>query len=141
MIVEMAETGAGVLICSKPQWVDEIVARELGMTLISIDHYISDRYGLQPMQKILTTKFPQIHTMICENLEMRQLDSLFQDLVNIALRDRKISEDEKILIKSLYLENDSDRAGLETEKGDVFPFDKHELGDFLSGQRKNIFSI
>ncbi len=102
MIVEMAEAGVGVLICSDPQWHVEIVARELGMTLISIDHYVSDRYGLQPMQKILTMKFPQIHTKICENLEMRQLDSLFQDLVNITLRDKKISEDEKVLVKSIY---------------------------------------
>ena len=102
MIIEMAEAGAGVLICSNPNWVVEIVARELGMTLISIDHYISDRYGLQPMQKILTEKFPQVHTRICENLEMRQLDSLFQDLVNISLRDNKITDDEKVLVKSIY---------------------------------------
>ncbi len=72
------------------------------MSLISIDHYVSDRYGLQPMQKILTIKFPQIHTRICENLEMRPLDSLFQDLVNIILRDRKITDDEKVLVKSIY---------------------------------------
>lgn len=102
MIIEMAEAGVGVLICSNPNWVVEIVARELGMTLISIDHYISDRYGLQPMQRLLTEGFPEIHTRICENLEMMQLDSLFQELVNITLRDNKITEDEKVLVKSIY---------------------------------------
>lgn len=102
LIIEMAEAGTGVLISSDPNWTAEIVARELGMTLISIDHYISDRYGLQSMQKLLITNFPQIQTKICENLEMRQLDDLIQDLVNIALRDGKISEEEKKLIKSIY---------------------------------------
>ena len=40
--------------------------------------------------------------IISKALEMNQLDELTQDLVTIALRDGKVTEDEKKLIKSIY---------------------------------------
>ncbi|MHA2232809.1 MAG: Nif3-like dinuclear metal center hexameric protein [Candidatus Hodarchaeales archaeon] len=72
MIIQMAEYGTDVLISSDPNWVVEIIARELGMTLIAIDHYTSERYGLQAMQQILTTAFPKIPTIILENVDSIQ---------------------------------------------------------------------
>ncbi|MFQ5979387.1 MAG: Nif3-like dinuclear metal center hexameric protein [Candidatus Heimdallarchaeota archaeon] len=68
LIVEMQEYGVDVLISSDPNWMGEIIARELGLTLIAIDHYISERYGLQAMKKILATAFPEIETIILEDL-------------------------------------------------------------------------
>ena len=61
-----------MLISSDPNWVVEIIARELGMTLIAIDHYTSERYGLQAMQQILTTAFPKTPTIILENVDSIQ---------------------------------------------------------------------
>lgn len=72
MIIEMSEMGADVLISSDPNWVVEILARELGMTLIAIDHYTSERYGLQAMQKLLTTAFPKNPTSILEYVDSIQ---------------------------------------------------------------------
>lgn len=72
MIIQMADYGADVLISSDPNWVVEIIARELGMTLIAIDHYTSERYGLQTMQQILTTAFPKTPIIILENLDSIQ---------------------------------------------------------------------
>jgi putative NIF3 family GTP cyclohydrolase 1 type 2/rhodanese-related sulfurtransferase len=69
MIIQMSEFGTDVLVSSDPNWVVEIIARELGMTLIAIDHYTSERYGLQAMQQILTTSFRRIPTIILENVE------------------------------------------------------------------------
>ncbi|MHA2291651.1 MAG: Nif3-like dinuclear metal center hexameric protein [Candidatus Hodarchaeales archaeon] len=72
MIIQMADYGTDVLISSDPNWVVEIIARELGMTLIAIDHYSSERYGLQAMQQILTTAFPKTPTIILENVDSIQ---------------------------------------------------------------------
>jgi putative NIF3 family GTP cyclohydrolase 1 type 2 len=66
MIIEMAEAGVGVLISSDPNWVVEIVARELGITLISIDHYKSEKYGLLSMKNILEEQFPGVPITILE---------------------------------------------------------------------------
>jgi rhodanese-related sulfurtransferase/putative NIF3 family GTP cyclohydrolase 1 type 2 len=72
MIIQMADYGIDVLISSDPNWVVEIIARELGMTLIAIDHYTSERYGLQAMQQILTTAFHKTPTIILENVDSIQ---------------------------------------------------------------------
>jgi rhodanese-related sulfurtransferase/putative NIF3 family GTP cyclohydrolase 1 type 2 len=72
MIIQMSEFGTDVLVSSDPNWVVEIIARELGMTLIAIDHYTSERYGLQAMQQILTTSFRRIPTIILENVDSIQ---------------------------------------------------------------------
>ncbi|MFQ5979658.1 MAG: Nif3-like dinuclear metal center hexameric protein [Candidatus Heimdallarchaeota archaeon] len=72
MIIQMANYGADVLISSDPNWVVEIIARELGMTLIAIDHYTSERYGLQAMQQLLITAFPKTPTIILENVDSVQ---------------------------------------------------------------------
>jgi len=69
MIIEMAELGVDVLISSDHNWVVETIARELGMMLIEIDHYSSERYGLQTMQKILKHAFPTTPTTILENID------------------------------------------------------------------------
>jgi hypothetical protein len=103
MIIEMAEAGVGVQISSDPNWVVEILARELGMTLISINHYISEYYGLSSMQKILTTQFPQIPVSVCEKIKTIQLDDLVQDLYNLALKDGNLSKDEDRLIETVII--------------------------------------
>lgn len=72
MITEMQEYGVDVLISSDPNWMGEIIARELGLTLIAIDHYISERYGLQSMEKLLAKSFPETETIILENLDSIQ---------------------------------------------------------------------
>ncbi len=77
MIIEMADHGAGILISSDHNWVVETIARELNITLVEIDHYISEKYGLQTMQRLLTKKFPSIPTYIMENLENIQCE--FED--------------------------------------------------------------
>ena len=69
MVVEMADLGVDVLISSDHNWVVETIARELDMTLIEIDHYSSERYGLHTMRKILTNAFPTTPTTILENVD------------------------------------------------------------------------
>ncbi|MHA2296330.1 MAG: Nif3-like dinuclear metal center hexameric protein [Candidatus Hodarchaeales archaeon] len=69
MIVELADLGVDVLISSDHNWVVETIARELGMTLIEIDHYISEQYGLQSMQRYLRNVFPEIPVFILENID------------------------------------------------------------------------
>lgn len=69
MIIEMADMGVDVLISSDLNWIVETVARELGVTLIEIDHYISERYGLQSMKKLLSNKFPDTPVYILENID------------------------------------------------------------------------
>ncbi|MHA2030193.1 MAG: Nif3-like dinuclear metal center hexameric protein [Candidatus Hodarchaeales archaeon] len=72
LIIQMAEYGTDVLVSSDPNWVVEIIARELGMTLIAIDHYTSERYGLQAMQQLLISSFHEIPTIILENVDSIQ---------------------------------------------------------------------
>ncbi|MHA1977710.1 MAG: Nif3-like dinuclear metal center hexameric protein [Candidatus Hodarchaeales archaeon] len=72
MIIEMADNGVEILISSDHNWTDEIIARELGITLIDIDHYSSERFGLHTMQKILTQAFPDVPTTILENMDSFQ---------------------------------------------------------------------
>ncbi len=72
MVIEMADFGADVLISSDHNFVVETIARELGMTLVEIDHYVSERYGLYSMQRILGTAFPDIPVTILENIESIQ---------------------------------------------------------------------
>jgi putative NIF3 family GTP cyclohydrolase 1 type 2 len=74
MIIEMAEYGAGILISSDHNWVVETIARELGITLIDINHYASERYGLQTMQKLMTTTFPSTPNTILENVDEVECD-------------------------------------------------------------------
>ena len=69
MIIEMADMGVDVLISSDINWVVETVAREVGVTLIEIDHYVSERYGLQSMKKLLSSKFPGTPVNILENID------------------------------------------------------------------------
>jgi putative NIF3 family GTP cyclohydrolase 1 type 2 len=72
MIIEMADNGAEILISSDHTWTDEIIARELGIILIDIDHYSSERFGLHTMRNILTHTFPDVPTTILENLDSFQ---------------------------------------------------------------------
>ncbi len=69
MMIEMADLGVDVLISSDPNWVVETVARELGMTLVEIDHYRSERHGLLPMKKLLERAFPRTPTRVLENVD------------------------------------------------------------------------
>jgi putative NIF3 family GTP cyclohydrolase 1 type 2 len=69
MIIQMADLGVDVLISSDYNWVVETVARELGVSLVEIDHYISERYGLHTMRKLLTNEFPETPTSILENID------------------------------------------------------------------------
>jgi putative NIF3 family GTP cyclohydrolase 1 type 2/rhodanese-related sulfurtransferase len=79
MVIEMHDYGVDALISSDLIFVVEIVARELGMTLIAIDHYKSERYALQAMQRLLTEAFPRVPTTILENHDFIQcpLDTCF----------------------------------------------------------------
>ena len=72
MVIEMHDYGVDALISSDLIFVVEIVARELGMTLIAIDHYKSERYALQAMQRVLTEAFPGVPTTILENHDFVQ---------------------------------------------------------------------
>jgi len=72
MVVEMADYGVDILISSDLTFVVETLARELGMTLIEIDHYNSERYGLYSMQRMLSTAFPDLPVTILENIESIQ---------------------------------------------------------------------
>ncbi|MHA2174107.1 MAG: Nif3-like dinuclear metal center hexameric protein [Candidatus Hodarchaeales archaeon] len=72
MIIEMADNGVEILISSDHNWTDETIARELGITLISIDHYSSERFGLHTMRNILISKFPAVPTTILENMDSFQ---------------------------------------------------------------------
>jgi putative NIF3 family GTP cyclohydrolase 1 type 2 len=74
MIIEMADMGVDVLISSDANWVVETVARESGVTLIEIDHYVSERYGLQSMKKLLSREFPSTPVHILENIDNIQCD-------------------------------------------------------------------
>jgi len=74
MIIEMADMGVDVLVSSDHNWVVETVARECGVTLIEIDHYVSERYGLQSMKKLLSGKFPNTPVHILENIDNIQCD-------------------------------------------------------------------
>ena len=75
MVIEMADMGVDVLISSDANWVVETVARECGVTLIEIDHYVSERYGLQVMKKLLSRKFPGTPVHILENIDNIQCDA------------------------------------------------------------------
>lgn len=76
MMIELHDKyGVDVMISSDPIWVTEIIARELGMTLIAIDHYISERYGLQQMKRLLSKAFPDIPVVVLEELESIQCSS------------------------------------------------------------------
>ncbi|MHA2248395.1 MAG: Nif3-like dinuclear metal center hexameric protein [Candidatus Hodarchaeales archaeon] len=72
MIIEMADNGVEILISSDHNWTDEIIARELGITLIDINHYSSERFGLYTMRNILTHTFPDVPTTILENMDSFQ---------------------------------------------------------------------
>ncbi|MHA2067187.1 MAG: Nif3-like dinuclear metal center hexameric protein [Candidatus Thorarchaeota archaeon] len=69
MVIEMADMGVDVLISSDHNWVVEAVARELGMTLIEIDHYHSERHGLRTMKNFLESSFPDTPISILENVD------------------------------------------------------------------------
>ncbi|MFQ5832552.1 MAG: Nif3-like dinuclear metal center hexameric protein [Candidatus Thorarchaeota archaeon] len=72
MMIEMADWGVDVLISSDLNWVVETVARELGMTLVEIDHYRSERHGLLPMKELLERAFPKTPTRVLENIDGMQ---------------------------------------------------------------------
>ncbi len=72
IIIEINEIGVDVLISSDHNFVVETIARELGMTLVEIDHYNSERYGLYSMQRILRSAFPDLQINILENIESIQ---------------------------------------------------------------------
>ncbi|MHA2232594.1 MAG: Nif3-like dinuclear metal center hexameric protein, partial [Candidatus Hodarchaeales archaeon] len=70
MMIELHDKyGVDFMVSSDPIWVTEIIARELGMTLVAIDHYISERYGLQRMKRLLSKTFPEIPVVVLEELE------------------------------------------------------------------------
>ncbi|MHA2047220.1 MAG: Nif3-like dinuclear metal center hexameric protein [Candidatus Thorarchaeota archaeon] len=75
MIIEMADMGVDVLISSDVNWVVETVARECGVTLIEINHYVSERYGLHSMKRLLSSKFPGTPVHILENIDNIQCDA------------------------------------------------------------------
>ena len=99
MMIDMASAGVDVLISSDPLWVHEILARELGITMISIDHYISERYGLDNMQNLLSNQFP-VPAIVLEETEniKAKTELLIRDLIDIALHDGYIAEKENKII-------------------------------------------
>ncbi len=102
MMFDMASAGVDVLISSDPLWVHEILARELGITMVSINHYDSERYGLDNMQSILSKQFPKTPAIILEetNNVRAKTELLIQDLIDIALQDGYIAENENIIIST-----------------------------------------
>lgn len=99
MMIDMASAGVDVLISADPQWVHEILARELGITMISINHYTSERYGLDNMQNLLSKQFsvPAIVLEETENIKAKT-ELLIQDLIDISIQDGYIAEKENIII-------------------------------------------
>jgi putative NIF3 family GTP cyclohydrolase 1 type 2 len=69
MIIEIADLGVDVLISADHNWVVETIARELNMTLIEINHYVSEKYGLHSMQDLLATRFPKVPVTVLENID------------------------------------------------------------------------
>ncbi len=102
MMVDMASAGVDVLISSDPLWVHEILARELGITMVSINHYTSERYGLDNMQSVLSKRFPETPTIVLEetNNIRAKTELLIHDLIDIALQDGYIAENENTIIAS-----------------------------------------
>ncbi|MHA1967010.1 MAG: Nif3-like dinuclear metal center hexameric protein [Candidatus Hodarchaeales archaeon] len=100
MMIDMASAGVDVLISSDPLWVHEILARELGITMVSINHYTSERYGLDNMQNLLSKQFPETPTIVLEETDnvKAKTELLIQDLIDIALQDGYIAEKENIII-------------------------------------------
>ncbi len=100
MMIDMASAGVDVLISSDPLWVHEILARELGITMISINHYTSERYGLDNMQNLLSKQFPETPTIVLEETDniKAKTELLIQDLIEIALQDGYIAEKENKII-------------------------------------------
>jgi putative NIF3 family GTP cyclohydrolase 1 type 2 len=100
MMIGMAKAGVDVLISSDPLWVHEILARELGMTIVSINHYISERYGLDNMQSVLSKQFPQTPSIVLEetNNIRAKTEIIMQDLIDIASQDGYIDENENAII-------------------------------------------
>ena len=109
MIIQMAEAGVDVLISADLNWVVEIIARELGITLISIDHYTSERYGLSAMRDLLTKKFPSTPVMILENTDSITAiaEILIRDLIRIAQSDGTITKEEQKIISSVNADIDT----------------------------------
>jgi putative NIF3 family GTP cyclohydrolase 1 type 2 len=100
MMIDMASAGVDVLISSDPLWVHEILARELGLTMVSINHYASERYGLDNMQSILSKQFPKTPAIVLEetNNIHAKTELIIQDLIEIALQDSFIAENENAII-------------------------------------------
>ena len=100
MMIDMAGAGVDVLISSDPLWLHEILARELGITMVSINHYNSERYGLDNMQNLLSKQFPETPVIILEETDniKAKTELLIQDLIDIALQDGYIAEKENIII-------------------------------------------
>ncbi|MFQ5891774.1 MAG: Nif3-like dinuclear metal center hexameric protein, partial [Candidatus Methanofastidiosia archaeon] len=69
MIFEMRKYGVDILVSSDSIFVTEIVGRELGMTLVEIDHYTSEKYGLYNMQNLLIERFPKLAIQVVEDVE------------------------------------------------------------------------
>ena len=100
MMIDMASAGVDVLISSDPLWVHEILARELGITMVSINHYTSERYGLDNMQSVLSKQFPETPAIVLEetNNIRAKTELLIHDLIDIALQDGYIAENENNII-------------------------------------------
>ena len=100
MMIDMASTGVDVLISSDPLWVHEILARELGMSVVSINHYDSERYGLDNMQSVLSKQFPETPVIVLEetNNIRAKTELIIQDLIDISSQDGSIGEKENNII-------------------------------------------
>lgn len=100
MMIDMASAGVDVLISSDPLWVQEILARELGITMVSINHYNSERYGLDNMQNLLSKQFPETPAIVLEETDniKAKTELLIQDLLDIAIHDGYIAEKENVII-------------------------------------------
>ncbi|MHA2291130.1 MAG: Nif3-like dinuclear metal center hexameric protein [Candidatus Hodarchaeales archaeon] len=100
MMIDMASAGVDVLISSDPLWVHEILARELGITIVSINHYDSERYGLDNMQSVLSKQFPETPAIVLEetNNIRAKTELIIQDLIDIASQDGDITESEGTII-------------------------------------------
>jgi hypothetical protein len=68
--------------------------------MVSINHYNSERYGLDNMQNLLSKKFPETPAIVLEETDniKAKTELLIQDLIDIAIHDGYIAKKENVII-------------------------------------------
>lgn len=61
IIMQLKEKNVDTIISSEPTWHSEMFAKDLGITLIEISHYESEKIGMVRFAEILKEKFPNLN--------------------------------------------------------------------------------